>query len=73
MRALIGFGETAKAWLAGVGAVAGYFIGVLDPTALGLDAFAQVTTVQWLGAVTTALATFGIVWAVPNRQPLDGG
>lgn len=59
----------AKAYLAAVGALIGYLMGVIDPAAIGLDAFAQVTTVQWLGALTTVLASFGIVWGVPNRNP----
>jgi hypothetical protein len=64
----LGFKAALKAYLAATGAVVAYFTGVLDPTALGLEAFADVTTVQWLGAVTTALATFGITWAVPNKE-----
>jgi hypothetical protein len=62
------FKRSAKAWLASLGAAATYFIGVLDPTALGLSAFASVTTVQWLGAITGVLAVFGVTWAVPNRD-----
>ena len=64
--------SAAKAYLAALGAAAAYFIGVLDPNSIGLSAFAQVTTVQWLGLVTTVLATFGVVWGIPNRelQPL---
>jgi len=58
----------AKAYLAALGALCAYFMGVLDPAALGLDAFAEVTTVQWLGAVTATLASFGVVWGVPNRE-----
>lgn len=58
----------AKAILAGVGALAGYLIGVLDPTALGADAFATVTTTQWVGAVLSVLAAYGITWSVPNRE-----
>lgn len=56
----------AKAYLAAAGAVAAFFIGVLDPNAIGLSAFAQVTTVQWLAALTVALGAFGITWSVPN-------
>lgn len=59
--------KNAKAVLAGIGALAGYLIGVLDPQALGMSAFANVTTVQWLGAVLTVLGTYGITWAVPNK------
>lgn len=58
----------AKAYLAAIGALCAYFMGVLDPTALGLAAFADVTTVQWIGAITATLASFGVVWGVPNRE-----
>lgn len=60
--------SAAKAYLAAIGAMAGYLMGVIDPTAVGLGAFATVTTTQWLGAVTTVLGTFGVVWAIPNRE-----
>lgn len=59
----------AKAYLATIGSVAGFFIGVLDPTATGLTAFTTITTVQWLAAVTVALGSFGITWSVPNQTP----
>lgn len=58
----------AKAIFAGVGAAASYLIGVLDPNAIGFEAFAQVTTVQWLGGILAVLAVYGITWAVPNRE-----
>lgn len=57
-----------KAYLAAVGAAAAYLMGVLDPNAVGLAAFATVTTTQWMGLVTAVLGTFGVVWAVPNRE-----
>jgi hypothetical protein len=60
--------SAAKAYLAAVGAAAGYMIGVLDPTAIGLSAFGEVTTTQWMGLVTAVLGTFGVVWGVPNRE-----
>lgn len=59
--------RNAKAVAAGLGALAAYLIGVLDPNAIGLSAFAGVTTVQWLGAVLAVLATYGITWGVSNR------
>lgn len=63
-----GIAYQAKAILAGVGALASYLIGVLDPTALGFGAFATVTTVQWIGAVVAVLGVYGITYAVPNRD-----
>lgn len=59
--------ESAKAYLAAVGALASYLVGVLDPTALGFDAFAAVTTTQWIGAIIAVLGVFGVTWSVPNR------
>lgn len=58
----------AKAYLAALGAAIAYLVGVLDPTAIGLEAFGDVTTTQWLGLITTVLSSFGITWAVPNQD-----
>jgi hypothetical protein len=66
---MLGPNNARKAWLAAAAALVGYLTGVLDPTAIGLAAFAGVTTVQWLGAVGTVLASFGLVYAVPNKPP----
>lgn len=62
------FKVAAKAWLAAAGALGAYLLGVLDPDALGMGAFATVTTSQWVGAAVAVLGTFGITYAVPNAK-----
>lgn len=60
-------GSVAKAIAAGLGAAASYFIGVL--AAIGATAgFADLTTVQWLGAIPALLVVYGVVWLVPNSN-----
>lgn len=56
--------NVAKAIAAGLGAAAGYFIGVI-PAEGGFD---DLSTVQWLGAVPILLAVYGITWSVPDGR-----
>jgi hypothetical protein len=54
----------AKAVASAVVALAAYLVGVIPAE----GGFADVTTVQWLGAVVFVAAGFGITYQVPNRD-----
>ncbi len=59
-----GIAEQAKAILAGVGAAAGALALILT----GDEGFADVSTAEWLSVIMSVLATYGVVWSVPNRE-----
>lgn len=55
--------STAKAVASGVVALAAYLIGVVPAE----GGFADVSLVQWLGALIALAAAYGVTYQVPNR------
>ena len=58
----------AKAVVSALVALAGYLVGVMGAE----DTLADVTVVQWLGAVVFLGGAFGITYAVPNKPGAVG-
>ena len=57
-------GAYAKAVASAVVTLAAYLAGVIPAE----GGFADVSTVQWLGAVVALGASFGVTYRVPNRD-----
>lgn len=61
--------EVAKAIVAGVVAAVTYLMGIIDASTPIGSMFSGLTAQQWGGLVLAVAGAYGVVWAVPNRQP----
>lgn len=68
--------STAKASMAGIGAIFTFFLaaGILNPDMTPVEAFfdtiskvGDFSVTQWSALVIAVLAAYGITWAMPNR------
>lgn len=61
--------EVAKAIAAGVVAAVTYLMGVIPADTPVGSLFSGLTAQQWGGLILAVTGAYGIVWAVPNREP----
>ncbi len=60
--------ETSKAIAAGVVAGLTYLVGVVSADDTLAEAFGNMRAVQWFGLGLAVLGSYGIVYAVPNKN-----